>query len=99
MTIVPIGKINLQVKMQEKRADYLEEVEGELGRAVTEVIKSSLERLLEAELEQILRRAHYRRRKKIARYETDHGKCNRCQSRNVQNYRRNGHRWRELDTK
>jgi transposase-like protein len=99
MTIVPIGKINLQVKLHEKRADYLEEVEEELGRAVKEVIKSSLERLLEAELEHMLRRAHYRRRKKIARHETDHGKCNRCQSRNVQNYRRNGHRWRELDTK
>ena len=68
MTIVPIGKINLQVKMQEKRADYLEEVEEELGRAVKEVIKSSLERLLEAELEHMLRRAHYRRRKKIARH-------------------------------
>jgi hypothetical protein len=58
MTIVPIGKINLQVKLHEKRADYLEEVEEELGRAVKEVIKSSLERLLEAELEHMLRRAH-----------------------------------------
>jgi len=99
MTIVPIGKINLQVKMQEKRADYIEQVEAALGRAVSEVIKSSLEKLLEAELEQLLRRPYYRRRKKVARYETEYGECNRCKSRNVQNYRRNGHRWREMDTK
>jgi len=90
MTIVTIGKINLQVKMQEKRADYIEQVEAALRRAVTEVIKSSLERLLETELVQFLRRPYYRRRKKIAEYETKYGECNRCKSRNVQNCRRNG---------
>jgi len=98
MTIVPIGKINLQVKKQERRADYIEQIEAELRRVVKEVVQSSIERLLETELDQILRRPHYRRRKKVARYETEQGKCNRCKSQNVQNYRRNGHRWRELDT-
>lgn len=99
MTIVPIGKINLQVKMQGKRAEYIEQVGEALRGAVTRVIEGSLEGLLETELEQMLRRPYYRRRKKIAKHETENGECNRCKSRDVRNYRRNGHRWRELDSK
>jgi transposase-like protein len=66
---------------------------------VKDTVKSSLEKLLEEELERLMKRPAYKRRKKIASYETEHGRCNRCESRNVRDYRRNGYRQRALDTR
>ena len=44
MTIVPIGKINLQVKMQGKRAEYIEQVgEGLRGAATRGIEKNMVE--------------------------------------------------------
>lgn len=99
MTIVPIGKLKMQAKPGGKRADYIEQVEEELERSVQEIVKSSLEQLLVEELERLMKRPPYKRRKKIGNYETQHGRCNRCQSRDIHNYRRNGYRQRGLDTR
>lgn len=98
MTILTIRKQVLQAKLGCKRIDYIEQVMAELGRMVKEAIKSSLEELLVEEVERVIRRPLYKRRKKIADYETEYGQCNRCQSRNVREYRRNGYRQRGLDT-
>jgi putative transposase len=99
MTIVPVGKINLQVKPTEKRGEYIEQVNAELGRAVKDMVRRSLEELLGEEVERLMRRPHYKRRNRIGSYETRQGQCNRCQSRNVCDYRRNGYRQRGLDTR
>lgn len=99
MTIVPIGKIKLQVQLGEKRAEYIEQVGMELGRTIQGTVKSSLEALLVEERERLMNRPYYKRRKKIASRETKYGQCNRCQSRNVCDYLRNGYRQRGLDTR
>ena len=56
MTIVPVGKINLQVKPTEKRGEYIEQVNAELGRAVKDIVRRSLEELLGEELERLMKR-------------------------------------------
>jgi hypothetical protein len=99
MTIVPIGKIKLQVQLGEKRAEYIEQIGIELGRTIQGTVTSSLEALLVEERERLMNRPFNKRRKRIADQETKQGHCNRCKSRNVCDYRRNGYRQRGLDTR
>jgi putative transposase len=98
MTIVPIGKINVQVDLKAEGEVYWDRLYGELSRHIREILGRCVEAILEEEIDQLLkRRRHYRRR--IDDEESSHRmKCRRCGSTKRSDFRRNGHYRRGLDT-
>jgi putative transposase len=100
MTIVPIGKQMLQVlEGAENRESFMEQLNRELVRVVRKVVSQSIEAVLEEEVTQVLGRQLYVRRKHSGAPESARARCNGCKSRAVQEFRRNGHRKRGLDTR
>ena len=98
MLIVPIGKLCLQVKDAKEREEYLRGMIGELGEAVKEVVKRSLDTVLEEEVDQLLKRKRHGRSKRLGEGVMGPAYCQRCGSRKVGDFWRNGHYQRGLDT-
>ncbi len=98
MTIVPIGKVVLQVKAQDDREEYLCGMMRELKEAVKEVVKRCIEAELEQEVTHALKRKPHGRSKRISSQVKGEGVCRKCGSHQVSHFWRNGHYLRGLDT-
>jgi transposase-like protein len=96
MTIVPIGKLILQVP-DENHPGFVLELCAAIQEQIRQVVGRCLEEVLEAELDRKLGRKRYVRRRRAKRQE---GKpyCSRCRTHQRRNFRRNGHYPRSLDT-
>ncbi len=98
MLIVPIGKLTLQEIGAGKREEYLQGLIGELGKGVKEVVKRSIDTILEDEVDKILKRKRHGRSKQIDKELKGQAYCRKCGSRRVRDFWRNGHYRRGLDT-
>jgi transposase-like protein len=98
MTIVTIGKVNVQVDMKAEGEAYWDQLFTGLMRSIQEILGRSVEAILEEEIDQQLKRKrHYRRR--IGDEESSNRmKCGRCGSTKKSDFRRNGHYPRGLET-
>ena len=96
MTIVPIGKVILQVPGQET-LDFGLGVMRNIRNVLPSIIGRMLDESLNTELERYLGREWYERRKRSKRKETE-VRCSKCHSQERQDFRRNGHYQRGLAT-
>jgi len=97
MTIVPIGKVQLQEPKGTDSA-YWRKLHEQLENVTQEVIGRCLEELLRTELDQHLKRKRHQRRSQEAGATDLRTKCQRCGSQKISDYRRNGSYERGLDT-
>lgn len=98
MLIVPVGKLRLQVEERGEEEEYRNGFIEQMKKGVKEVVKRCIEAELEAEETQILERERHRRRKRIKERGESGAYCQRCGSRKVSQFQRNGHYQRGLDT-
>lgn len=96
MTIVPIGKLILQVP-DEKQPDFVPELCLAIQDQIRQVVGRCLEEVLESEVDRQLGRKRYVRRRRAKRQEGQQY-CSRCRTHQRRNFRRNGHYPRHLDT-
>jgi putative transposase len=96
MTIVPIGKLILQVP-DEKHPDFVPELWAAIQEQIRQVVGRCLEEVLEVEVDRQLGRGRYERRRKAKRKE-GRQYCSRCRTHQRRNFRRNGHYRRDLYT-
>ena len=96
MTIVPIGKVVLQVPGQET-LDFGLQVMRNIRNILPDIIGRMLDESLNTELERFLEREWYERRKRSKHKETE-VRCSKCHSQERQDFRRNGHYQRGLAT-
>lgn len=96
MTIVPIGSLILQVAQGDDPLD-IPELCGLLHEQIRGVIGRCIEEILEADVDHWLERKRYERRKRSRRQKVKI-RCSRCLSHQRQNFRRNGHYRRHLNT-
>jgi len=96
MVIVPVGTLVLQVERKETREEFVEDLIGEIGEQVQRVVARCLEEALEAEVTELLGRRPYERRRPPGREGA--AQCTRCGARDGQQFRRDGHYRRHLDT-
>lgn len=98
MTIVPIGKLVLQVAESENREAYLRGLLGEMREAMKEVTRRCIEAELEEEVTKALQRKAHGRSKRVNRELKGAAKCRKCGCQQVNQFWRNGHYARGLDT-
>jgi transposase-like protein len=77
---------------------YVEDLIAEIGGQVRKVVGRCIEEALEAEVTALLGREWYERRNPPGERRVA-ARCNRCGSRDAQDFRRDGHYLRHLDTK
>lgn len=94
MTIVPIGKLSLQVP-EHNSPDFVLELGAEMRPLLLGVIARLLEESLETELDRFLGRQPYRRRRRVRPKESGLY-CSRCRSHQRRDFQRNGHYRRQL---
>lgn len=94
MTIVNLGNHPLQVPESGSR-HFVRELLGQIYPLIRQVITRCIEASLEAEMDRLLGRKAYRRRKTARRKETKLY-CSQCRSHQRQDFRRNGHYARQL---
>jgi len=97
MTIVTIGKLSLQVNQDERQA-YLEELMGALQGNISWIVSRCLDEELDAEVDKLLGREVYERRQRGKKQKT-RVRCSKCLSHESQQFRRNGHYRRGLNTR
>jgi hypothetical protein len=83
----------------ENREEFIGQLNRELVRVVRGVVRQSIEAVLEEEVTQVLGRKWYVRRRRSGQRQSPRAMCNGCQSRQVGDFRRNGHRRRGLETR
>ena len=98
MIIVPIGKLCLQGIGVGKREGIVNGLIGELEKGVKEVVKRSIDSVLESEVEKILKRKRHGRSKRMDKEMKGQACCRKCGSHMVRDFWRNGHYRRRLDT-
>ena len=98
MTIVPIGKLILQVVEGKERNEYLQELIEQLQEAVKTVVTRCIEAELEREVNQALKRKAHGLSKKVDQKLKGQAICRKCGSQQVSQFWRNGHYPRGLDT-
>ena len=91
MTIVPIGKLVIQVGEGKNREEYLHRFVSGLEEAVKEVVKRSIEAELEEEMTRALKRKQHGRSKKVSSAEKGAAICQKCGTQQVSQFWRNGH--------
>lgn len=96
MPIVPIGKVVLLDPIP-GMPDFALQVFQKIRNLLPDIAGRMLDENLETELETFLERKWYERRRRSKRKVTE-VKCNKCQSQERQDFRRNGHYQRGLAT-
>jgi putative transposase len=94
MTIVHIGSLPLQVP-ESGSANFISELVEQMRNMILHLVSRTLEESLETEVDRILGRPRYVRRRRVKRKETG-VYCSRCRSHQRQDFRRNGHYLRQL---
>lgn len=98
MTIVPVGKLVLQAGKGANREEHLHGLVEEMREAVKAVIGRCIEAELEQEVDQALQRKAHRRSKQVSSGVKGKAVCRKCGSQQVNQFWRNGHYVRGLDT-
>ncbi len=98
MTIVPVGKLVMQVPESENREEYLHGLMGEMQEAVKEVVRRCIEAQLEEEVTKALQRKAHGRSKRVSSELKGAAVCRKCGCQQVSHFWRNGHYPRGLDT-
>lgn len=98
MTIVPIGKLVIQVGTSDNRTEHVRGLVAELNEAVKAVITRCIEAELEEEVTRALRRKPHGRSRQVKGTTVSRAICQKCGSQQVQQFWRNGHYLRGLDT-
>ena len=96
MTIVPIGNLILQ-GLPKDSMNYATELSGVLQKQIRLVISRCIDALLNEEVDRLLDRGWYERRRRSKRRKVKE-RCERCLSHERQKFRRNGHYQRSLNT-
>lgn len=96
MAIVQLGSLRLQVERKESRREFVEGLIGQINEQVRWIVARCIEEALEAEVTSLLGREWYERRQPPG--EQTAAQCNRCGSRDAQDFRRDGHYSRYLNT-
>jgi putative transposase len=99
MNIVPMGKLVLQAPQAENREKYLQGLIMGIEGLAKEVAKRSIEVILEEEVIRALKRKPHGRNKWINNEAKGKAVCQKCGSQQVNQFWRNGHYGRWLDTK
>lgn len=94
MTIVPIGNLTLQVP-ESNSTEFMERLSNQMKGMVLGMVGRVLEESLETEVDRLLERERYVRRRRAKRRETG-VYCSRCRSHQRQDFHRNGHYLRQL---
>jgi len=94
MTIVHIGSLPLQVP-ESGSANFINELVQQMHSMILRLVGRCLEESLETEVDRLLGRKRYVRRRRAKRKETG-VYCSRCRSHQCQDFRRNGHYLRQL---
>lgn len=97
MTIVHAGTLSLQVKRSTSRQAFVEGLITQITEHVQRIVRRCIEEALEAEVTELLGRGWYERRNPPGRRRVPI-RCNRCGSQDPQDFRRDGHYTRHLDT-
>lgn len=97
MTIVHVGTFSLQVERSTSRQAFVEGLIAQIGEQVRRVVGRCIEEALAAEVTELLGRGWYERRNPPGRRRVP-THCNRCGSQDPQDFRRDGHYERYLDT-
>lgn len=97
MVIVHLGTVSLQVERSNSRQAFVERLIAQLQEKVRYVVGRCIEEALEAEVTALLERGWYERRKPPGQRRVA-ARCNRCGSQDPQDFRRDGHYTRYLDT-
>jgi putative transposase len=97
MAIVHVGRLTLQVKEKGTRREFVERLIGQIEEHVRQVVARCIEEALEAEVNTLLKRGWYERRKPRRRRRSG-ARCRQCGSQDPQDFRRDGHYQRYLDT-
>jgi putative transposase len=99
MAIVPVGKVNVQAETNPENGEaYFEKLYSELNRNCGEVVARSIGAMLEQELDGMLKRKRHHRYAGEADQWDGRMKCGKCGSQKREDFRRNGHYRRGLDT-
>jgi hypothetical protein len=94
MAIVPIGKLTLQVP-ESGSTNFVNGLVEQMSDLILYLVGRCLEESLETEVERLLGRKRYVRRRRAKRKESGLY-CSRCRSHQHQDFRRNGHYQRQL---
>lgn len=94
MTIVHIGSLPLQVP-ESGSANFINDLVEQMRNMILHLVSRTLEESLETEVDRILGRQRYVRRRRAKRKESG-VYCSRCRSHQRQDFRRNGHYVRQL---
>jgi len=97
MAIVHVGTLTLQVKDIGTRREFVERLIEEIEEQVRKVATRCIEEALEVEVNRLLRRGWYERRRQ-KRKRRSRARCRQCGSQDPQHFRRDGHYTRYLDT-
>lgn len=97
MTIVHVGTLALQVKEKGTRGEFVERLIAQIEEQVRQVVARCIEEALGAEVDILLKRGWYERRKPKRRRQS-RARCKQCGSQDPQDFRRDGHYRRYLDT-
>ena len=98
MTIVPVGKLVVQVAETADRETELHELVEQLREAIKSVVKRTIEARLEEEVTRALKRKQHERSKRVHPAAGGEAQCQKCKGKTVSQFWRNGHYRRGLDT-
>ncbi len=98
MAIVHLGSVSLQVERHSSRQAFLEELWRQMEEVVRQVVTRCIEEALDAEVTALLERDWYERRK-VGQWQRIEARCRRCGSQYAQDFRRDGHYPRHLNTR
>jgi transposase-like protein len=97
MAIVHFGKLRLQVEGKGTRREFIERLIEQIEEQVRRLVLRCIEEALEAEVDALLKRGWYERRRR-KRKRRSRAQCKQCGSQDPQDFRRDGHYARYLDT-
>ena len=97
MVIVHLGAVSLQVERSRSRQAFVEWLIAQVEEKVRHVVERCIEETLEAKVTGLLEREWYERHKPPGQRRVP-ARCNRCGSQAPQDFRRDGHYLRYLDT-
>lgn len=98
MTIVPVGKLVIQVAETADRNRNMQELLEQMQAAIKTMVKQTIEARLEEEVTRALQRKQHERRKQISQAAVGVAQCQKCKGVKVSQFWRNGHYRRGLDT-
>jgi len=98
MAIVHFGTRRLQVEGKGTRREFVEGLIDQIEEQIRQLVERCIEEALEEEVDMLLKRGWYERRRR-KRKRRSRARCKQCGSQDPQDFRRDGHYARYLDTR